>query len=159
MGRVVKQLDARPIFSAPIKPMRAGRIGTRLFVSTFRARELRPPLLGFVRFGPGFVELDEAVQRVDGVAVFGPELGFATVEGLQQWPFWPSARPATRRVFASESRLHQRIVLTSIWTATPEHAGMQYRAHNDVAGMGEGQSWLTRPYYALSGPNLRGPAL
>jgi hypothetical protein len=51
-----------------------------------RRREPRSPLGGLVGFGPGFVEGHELLQRIDGVGVFGAELGLAAVEGIEEQP-------------------------------------------------------------------------
>ena len=50
-------------------------------------QQLRPPLRGFVGLVPGFVEVRQFAQRVDGVGMFETELGFAAAVGVEQKRF------------------------------------------------------------------------
>lgn len=40
----------------------------------FRLRQLGTPLRGFFRFVPGFVDVHQLIQRVNGVSVLGAEI-------------------------------------------------------------------------------------
>ncbi len=54
------------------------------FLAIVVLSELGSPLGGLGGFGPGFVETHQSAQRINGMEVFGTELGLAAVEGLQQ---------------------------------------------------------------------------
>jgi len=45
--------------------------------SGLHAHQFRPPVRGFVGLVPGFVEVHKPPQRLNGVRVFGAELGLA----------------------------------------------------------------------------------